>query len=303
MAEPHQFLSIGECMIELSGGGAPDAWRMGFAGDTLNTLWYAKAGLDPKQGPVAYLTALGTDDFSDRILAFLRDNAISVDLIRRVPDRRPGLYMIEQKHGDRHFTYWRERSAARRLADDPVHLDTAIGSAKLVYFSGISLAILSPRKRTDLIERLAAARANGQIVAYDPNIRPVLWESGEAMRETIMRGAGAASIVLPSFDDEAGAFGDATPADTVERYRAIGADIVAVKNAGAPVLLDDRTSRSEIQTRSDVQVLDATGAGDSFNGAFLAAYIRTASASEAARAGCDMAARVIAVRGALMMDL
>ena len=50
-----QFLSIGECMIEMSGD-AGGNWRMGFAGDTLNTLWYARAGLDPANGPVGFLT-------------------------------------------------------------------------------------------------------------------------------------------------------------------------------------------------------------------------------------------------------
>ena len=48
------IVSIGECMLELSGrvnqnGGGED-WRMGFAGDTLNTLWALRAltGVYPK---------------------------------------------------------------------------------------------------------------------------------------------------------------------------------------------------------------------------------------------------------------
>ena len=36
------IVSIGECMLELSGKGGED-WRMGFAGDTLNTLWALRA--------------------------------------------------------------------------------------------------------------------------------------------------------------------------------------------------------------------------------------------------------------------
>ena len=53
-------------MIEMSGG-TGDAWHLGFAGDTLNTLWYARASLDPAEGSVAYFTALGDDGFSDKI--------------------------------------------------------------------------------------------------------------------------------------------------------------------------------------------------------------------------------------------
>ena len=294
-----QFLSVGECMIEMSGG-ADGIWRMGFAGDTLNTLWYARAGLDPSNGPVGYLTALGTDAFSDRILAFLSASGIATDLIRRVPERRPGLYLIEQRDGDRHFSYWRDNSAARCLADDPAHLDRSIGAARLVYFSGITLAILSPDRRALLIDRLAAARAAGKIVAFDPNVRPVLWEDEETMRATIMRGAGAASIVLPSFDDEAKCFGDRRTSDTADRYRATGAEIVVVKNGGGPLLLDTPEGRTEVAARANVEIVDATAAGDSFNGAFLAAHLAGKRPRDAAETGCAIAAQVVSRHGALI---
>ncbi len=55
------FASIGECMIELSGNEG-DQWRMGFAGDTLNTAWYMRA-LTDKSYPVEYVTAFGEDSF------------------------------------------------------------------------------------------------------------------------------------------------------------------------------------------------------------------------------------------------
>ena len=298
-----RFLSIGECMIEMSGG-EDGRWRMGFAGDTLNTLWYARAGLaqpnGPTKGSVSYLTALGTDGFSDRIMAFLARNGIATDAIRRVADRRPGLYMIEQRDGDRHFTYWRENSAARCLADDPAHLERTIAAAGLVYASGITLAILTPDKRELLIDRLASARKAGKTVAFDPNIRPALWEDAETMRRTIMSGAAAASIVLPSFDDESRVFDDRDTFATADRYRTAGADIVVVKNGGGPLLLDDGRERLEIPALADIAVIDATGAGDSFNGAYLAAHLNGRTAQEAVRAGCAMAARVVARQGALI---
>ena len=36
------ILSIGEAMVELSEAGQPGHWRLGIAGDTLNTAWYLR---------------------------------------------------------------------------------------------------------------------------------------------------------------------------------------------------------------------------------------------------------------------
>jgi 2-dehydro-3-deoxygluconokinase len=47
-------------------------------------------------------------------------------------------------------------------------------------------------------------------------------------------------------------------------------------------------------------VIDTSGAGDSFNGAYLAARLRGAPAQDAARAGLELAARVVAAPGAVI---
>ncbi len=57
---------IGECMIELSEKGA-DVKR-GFGGDTLNTSVYIARQVDPAALTVHYVTALGTDSFSQQML-------------------------------------------------------------------------------------------------------------------------------------------------------------------------------------------------------------------------------------------
>ncbi len=294
-----QLLAIGECMIEMSGG-QDGCWRMGYAGDTLNTLWYARAGLDPADGSVGYFTALGQDGFSDRIVSFLEAAGISTGAIRRIPDRRPGLYMIEQKDGDRTFTYWRETSAARALADDPDALHAAMAGARMIYLSGITLAILTAEGRARLFAALRDARLDGARVAFDPNIRPALWSNEKEMCDAIMAAAGLSDIVLPSFEDEARWFGDANPAACAARYRAAGAVEVAVKDGPGPLTLVDDTGWSQVPVPRAAKVVDATGAGDSFNGGYLAARLRGLAPADASRAGIAIAARVIAAHGAIV---
>ena len=65
---------IGECMIEISRIDLENgSTRLGFAGDTLNTAIYlARPGCD-----VSYLTNLGTDAFSGRMVRQFVDEGIS----------------------------------------------------------------------------------------------------------------------------------------------------------------------------------------------------------------------------------
>lgn len=293
------FLSVGECMLELSGAGSPDLWRMGIAGDTLNTAWYARARLGP-DWQVDYLTRLGHDRFSDRIAQFLDGNGIGTRWITRDPDRMPGLYAIDLQNGERSFTYWRGQSAARRLADDEAHLGRAFAEAAAIYLSGITLAILSPDRRRAVIAALAAARARGVLTAFDPNLRPRLWEDAATMCACVTEAAGAAALCLPSLDDEIAAFGDTGPEATAERYLRAGAGAVVVKTGGGPVVLAGADGGQVIDGLPRVAPVDTTGAGDSFNGGYLAARLAGMEEGQAVRAAHDLAARVVLHPGALI---
>ncbi|QIB33596.1 sugar kinase [Ancylobacter pratisalsi] len=297
------FLSIGEAMVELSQHEGA-LWRMGFAGDTLNTAWYMRACLDQDTVAggwrVAYFSRLGADPFSERMIRFLDANRIETGYIGRDPQRNVGLYSIELHEGERSFSYWRGQSAARLLADDEAALASAIAQADAVYFSGVTLAILAPDRRAFLLECVAQTRAAGKMTAFDPNLRPQLWESADAMREWLRRAAGVATIALPSFDDEATWFGDADILACARRWREDGAGEVVVKNGGGTLALLAGSGEIETQECTRVVPVDSTGAGDSFNGGYLAARLRGLAPSRAARCAHDLAMRVVGARGALL---
>jgi 2-dehydro-3-deoxygluconokinase len=293
-----RLLCIGECMIELASLGG-DMFRKGFAGDTFNTAWYARAFL-PEDWSVAYFTALGDDEASNDMAGFIERAGVGTQFIRRLPGLSPGLYMIHLKNGERSFSYWRSDSAAKRLADDDAALDAAIAASDIVYFSGITLAILAPDARTRLIERVAKARAAGKLVAFDPNLRPRLWASLDEMRESITAGARAASLVLPGFDDEAVHFGDADVAATVARYRALGVETVLVKDGANGATIAASGAQVHVPAAAVEAVVDTTSAGDSFNGGYLARLAAGDAPEEAARFAARLAAGVIGHRGALI---
>lgn len=294
-----RIVSIGECMVEMAPSGIPGGFTMNFAGDTFNTAWYLRKSL-PAAWHIDYVTAVGTDAVSRKMLEFMSAHGIGTSHIARLADRTVGLYLIELDGAERHFSYWRGQSAARSLARDAGALARAVSAAKLVYFSGITLAILDPEGRRVLLDTLAAARAEGAVIAFDSNLRPRLWGSHEEMCRTIEQAAARADIVLPSFDDEATFFGDASTADTALRYAAQGARLVVVKNGPGPVLTWVAGRMAEHAPVAVAAPVDTTAAGDSFNAGFLAEWIQSGDVSRSIAAACALSARVICRRGALV---
>lgn len=288
--------SIGECMLELSGSGAE--WRMGHAGDTFNTLWALRALLPAGQA-ADYVSAFGDDPFSAAQLAFFAEHGIGTAASPRLAGERPGLYAITLTGAERSFTYWRSDAAARRLADDPALLAKSLENRALVYFSGITLAILDEKPRAALLKAVAAARAAGSLVAFDPNHRPRLWASAQAARDAVGQALAVADMALPTFPDEEALFGDPTPEATIARLQAAGVGEIVVKNGAETALV---AAGGEIRSVPAVHVetpLDTTGAGDSFNGGYLAARLLGHGPAEAAGRAHRVAADVVQVRGAL----
>ncbi|WP_193337009.1 sugar kinase [Devosia beringensis] len=285
-------------MIEMSGG-EDRQYRLGYAGDTLNTAWYMRALLGDDWS-VDYFTALGADKYSADIKAFLEANRIGTSHIRTIPERRPGLYMIHQADGDRHFTYWRDTSAAKLLADDKQALAQAVEGASMVYFSGITLAILAPRARGRLLGAIVRARDNGARIAFDTNLRPALWTSPRVMAGVLTAAASLCDIVLPTHTDEAPLFGDKNVDETADRYLELGVEEVVVKDGSGEALIATAHERVRVAPPAGATVIDATGAGDSFNGAYLSARLAGQSLQEAAEAAHRVARVVIGQKGALV---
>lgn len=285
-------------MIELSRAGADgDNWKLGFAGDTFNTIWALRALL-PEDSMADYVSAFGDDPFSRDQLAFLSANGITTAASPIIPGARPGLYAITLTGAERSFTYWRADAAARQLADDAAALAKSVSDQSLVYFSGITLAILPATARETLFAALATARANGSKVAFDPNYRPRLWPDAATARDAIAKALAVTDIALPTFPDEQSLYGDASPQATADRLTAAGVSEIAVKDGDQPCLVINAGGQASVPALR-VNAVDTTGAGDSFNGGYLAARLNGRRPAEAAATAHRVAAAVVQVRGAL----
>ena len=290
-----RIVLIGEAMLELSrkdGGG----WNMSYGGDTLNTAVHlARSGHD-----VAYLTAMGTDPFSDDLVdEEWRDEGLDTSLVLRHPTRGPGMYAITtDTAGERSFTYWRDSSAAREmfaLLGMKAAL-TEAEQANLLVYSLITLAILPPDAREQLFALCRRIRARGGKVAFDGNYRPRLWGSVEEARTARDAAITCADIGLPTLEDEAMLSGK-TSAETVAAYwGSLGCAETIVKLGANGARLPD----GKILPPPEVlKPVDTSGAGDAFNGGYLAARMDGASVENAALAGHKLAGWCVMRAGAI----
>lgn len=300
---PTAIVAVGECMLELSRTGQNkrlgEGWRLGFAGDTFNTAYYLRRlGL-----PVAYMTALGIDDYSVEMRAAWTGLGIDVSLVLTDTARLPGLYAISTTpNGERSFNYWRSDSAARQLFTLP-GIDAALASAaqaELLYLSGITLSLFGAPERARLLRLAQAIRQRGGIVAFDPNYRPRGWPDVAAARAAIAAFAPAVSVALPTAEDEVQLWGEVTPAQIASRWLDWGAEEVAIKLGADGCVVATRAASVSVPAVPVDTVVDTTGAGDSFNAAYLAARRSGRFAPEAGAAGNILAAEVVQQPGALL---
>src|SRR5215470_17501739 len=294
-----RIVSIGEVMIELARGGDG---RFGIAcgGDTFNTAVY----LARAKAEVAYATAIGDDPYSDGIVALATAEGVATDLIVREPNRLPGIYVVDSDaNRERRFHYWRDSSPARDLFElsEWGHVAEGLLSAKLIYFSGITLSLYTNNGVGRFLAVVEMARQKGVKVAFDSNFRPRGWKGDLPRTRTVfMEALKRVDIALPTFDDEAVLWGDPSPESTVERLQAFGIGEIVVKNGPNSALVATGDKREFIPVPEVVVPVDPTAAGDGFNAAYIAARMTGKAPTEAAAAAHRLAAQVIRHHGALM---
>lgn len=284
---------VGEAMLELSRDG--ERWRLAYGGDTLNTaIHLARAGVD-----VGYLTALGDDPFSDEMKREWQAEGLNVSLVLTHPDRHAGLYAIDtDTAGERSFTYWRDHAAAREMFALP-SMPRALQIAErgeLLAFSLITLAIMPPQARAELLALAERVRAHGGKVAFDGNYRPRLWSDPAEARAARDAAIACADIGLPTLEDEAALSGSVTADDVSAYWQELGCAETVVKLGAAGCRLPDGQI---IAPEATFVPIDTSGAGDAFNAGYLAARLEGASIEDAARAGHALAGWTIMRRGAI----
>jgi 2-dehydro-3-deoxygluconokinase len=195
------------------------------------------------------------------------------------PDAPTGIYFVTHGASGHEFSYLRAGSAASRMRPADLALDV-IRASKVLHVSGISQAI-SASACDSCFAAIDAARGAGVKISYDTNLRLKLWPLSRA-RAIIRATLALADWALPSLDDAELLYGRDEPEAILDACHQDGARLVVLRcGAGGCVVSDGR--RRERIAGHRVDVVDATGAGDCFDGAFVARLVAGDDAFAAAR--------------------
>ena len=257
-------LALGEAMIEFNQTRAddPHTWLQGFGGDTSNmAIAAARVG-----ARVGYLTRVGNDAFGRRLIDLWTQENVSTEAVAVDNEAPTGVYFVSHDASGHAFSYLRAGSAASRMSPWSLPL-AALRGTRVLHLSGISQAI-SASACDACFAAIAIARAAGAQIAYDTNLRLKLWPVARA-RAIIVETLRMTDWALPGLDDARHLFGTEDPERIVAGCHALGSANVVLK-LGAEGCLASNGRRRERVAGCRVASIDATGAGDCFDGAFIA---------------------------------
>jgi 2-dehydro-3-deoxygluconokinase len=281
------ILAFGEPMVEFNQTGERHVrggplYLQGFGGDSSN---FAIAAA--RQGArVGYLSALGDDPYGRLLRTLWSAEGVDHAGVKTDAAAFTAIYFVTHGEAGHEFHFFRSGSAASRITPADLPRE-AIARAKVLHLSGISLA-LSPSACDAGYAAIDCARRAGVMVSFDTNLRLRLWslDRARAVMTDVMR---CTDICLPSLEDVQAITGLADPDALVDHCLALGARVVALKLGAEGAIVADAQQRHRIAP-FPCKPVDATGAGDTFGGAFVARLVAGDDLPDAARyAACAAA--------------
>lgn len=277
MTTSPDIVCLGEPLIEFNRPKEGDGrtWLQGFGGDSQNVAIAAA-----RQGAsTGYLTSVGQDWMGDAFLDLWRNEGVDASKVTRHPTAPTGVSFVTHSAAGHKFDYLRKNSAASLMTPDALAGDYIAGT-RILHLSAIGQAISDSARATCDVAIDIATKA-GVKVSYDTNLRLRLWDLDVA-RTVIDATIARCDIALPSLDDSRQLTGLEEPEAIATYYLDLGAPLVALKMGAEGSLIATRDRQTRIAPHK-VEAVDATGAGDTFDGAFLTRLLAGDNPETAAR--------------------
>lgn len=246
---------------------------------------------------VAWLSRLGSDSFAAFIRRSLEAEGIDCSAVA-TDTTRPTGFMLKSRAlegQDPVVEYFRRGSAASALS--VADFDAArFLAARHLHVTGITPA-LSPGCAALVEHAMKTMRAAGRSISFDPNLRPSLWPSREAMAKHLNRLAGLADWVLPGIAEGRTLTGLDTPEDIAAFYLERGARAVAIKLGAEGAYWRSADGSGRVPGVKVETIVDTVGAGDAFAAGVISGRLQGLDWPTAVARGNWVGAQVIQVVG------
>lgn len=258
----------------LPGGDTTGSIKLAPGGSAANVaVWIARCG-----APAGFIGAVGADIFGDLIAADLRQEGVEAHIVR-LPHSETGVVLaLIDRAGQRSMVT--NRGADHRLLPDMLP-EAALRACRHLHVTGWSL--FSDPPRAAALHAAHIAGASGATISFDPASYQIIREIGYDQFNRTTADL-PVDILLPNRDEGEVLTGERDPQAIAAalRERFPGA-LVALKLDRDGCFIMTHTLAQHVPGQSIDTPVDTTGAGDAFNGAFLAHYLATGDALTAAR--------------------
>ncbi|WP_312098876.1 carbohydrate kinase [Niallia sp.] len=134
-----------------------------------------------------FIGCRGSDYFGELLVSTLQDKGVQTNGITYSDVKTTLAFVHIDQQGDRSFDFYRQPGADMMLSKNDIDF-SLISNARILHVGSISMTS-EPSREATLIA-LNYAKEHNKIISFDPNLRPLLWESlVEAKKhiETVMQ--------------------------------------------------------------------------------------------------------------------
>ncbi len=292
---------MGECMVEFLPSVEGDC-KHSCVGDVYNTAVYLQRLLTHSSN-VSLLTAVDKDLLSNKMLKILAQDNINSEFVVQLGIQQVGAYLIQTSaEGKRNFVYWRDTPAAKSTLSSlsEAFKSKLIAQTDIFYFSGISIAILTPSDRKLFWQLLKRLKTAGVQIIFDSNYRSKGWQNIKEAKSQFELAFAYAEVIFASAKDFELLYGIGSFKSIARLLAPFEIQEVIVKNGGNGMMCVSKGEARLISVSPIRNVVDSTSAGDSFNAGYLAAKELGYSIYAAADYAAKVAAIVIQHHGAIV---
>jgi len=226
-------------------------------------------------GDAAFVGKLGDDAFGRYLLAYVKQFHIDTSAVILDPVRRTTVAFVGlDREGIPDYLFYKDGGAANTISAR--EMDTEyLKKADILYSSSLMLTAPGVRETTKWL--FSFAREHGIKIAFDLNLRLTAWPEKKNVKDVILPILGQVDILKINDGELEFIAGKPVklPEDGIELFHTFERMEILIITCGENgSWIFGKGEEAVYIPAGKTKVLDTTGAGDSYFGAFLAAYER-----------------------------
>lgn len=221
-----------------------------------------RLGLD-----AGFVGKVGDDPFGVKLRRTLDDAGVDTSALFVDAEARTTIVFVAVwDDGRKDLCFYRNPGADMRLL--PEEITPALFEGARCFHYG-SITFIDEPGASAQRKALEMARERGLMISYDPNYRPTLWPDEATARRVIQDSFQYAHLAKIAEEEWAVATGHDDLDAGIQAVLDRGVELLILSRGGDGALATNGDYRIEIPALSDINVVETTGAGDSFMGAMI----------------------------------